>query len=304
MILKSAPAALWVRRNVNSRSRLEDKMNHFETSWKARDGLDIFAQGWEPTVLKPKAVVCLVHGLGEHSSRYAHVAEAFGKEGFILFGTDLRGHGRSGGPRGHISSIDDYMQDIDVLLEQARARYPGLPLFLYGHSIGGIQVLHYGLLRKPNVKGVIATGSALHNAVEKELVKVTMAKVLGSLMPNVLIASGLDPKGLSRDEKVVQAYVNDPLVHDKISLGFGKVMIGVTSWTLAHAGEFSLPLLLLHGKADAIAFPSSSIEFAAPLKEKCTLVLWDDAYHELHNESEKDNVFKTMTLWMDARLRE
>jgi acylglycerol lipase len=248
-------------------------MNHFETSWKARDGLDIFAQGWEPTVLKPKAVVCLVHGLGEHSSRYAHVAEAFGKEGFILFGTDLRGHGRSGGPRGHISSVEDFMQDIDVLLEQARARYPGLPLFLYGHSIGGVQVLHYGLLRKPNVKGVIATGSALHNAVEKELVKVTMAKVLGSLMPNVLIASGLDPKSLSRDEKVVQAYVNDPL-------------------------------LLLHGKADAIAFPSSSIEFAAPLKEKCTLVLWDDAYHELHNESEKNKVFKTMTLWMDARLRE
>lgn len=279
-------------------------MNHFETSWKAHDGLDIFAQGWEPTVLKPKAVVCLVHGLGEHSSRYAHVAEAFGKEGFILFGTDLRGHGRSGGPRGHISSIEDFMQDIDVLLEQARTRYPGLPLFLYGHSIGGVQVLHYGLLRKPNVKGVIATSSALHNAVEKELVKVTMAKVLGSLMPNVIIASGLDPKSLSRDEKVVQAYVNDPLVHDKISLGFGKVMIGVTSWTLSHAGEFSLPLLLLHGKADAIAFPSSSTEFAAPLKEKCTLVLWDDAYHELHNESEKDKVFKTMTLWMDARLHE
>ena len=83
-----------------------------------------------------------------------------------------------------------------------------------------------------------------------------------------------------------------------------RVMIGVTSWTLAHAGEFPLPLLLLHGKADMIAFPSSSIEFAAPLKEKCTLVLWDDAYHELHNEPEKEEVFKTMTLWMDARLRE
>jgi acylglycerol lipase len=279
-------------------------MNHFETSWKARDGLDIFVQGWEPTVLKPKAVVCLVHGLGEHSSRYAHVAEAFGKEGFILFGSDLRGHGRSGGPRGHISSIEDFMQDIDVLLEQARTRYPGLPLFLYGHSLGGIQVLHYGLLRKPNVKGVLATSSGLHTAIEAQAMKVMMAKILGSLLPTVAIASGLDPKGISRDEKVVQAYINDPLVHDKISLGFGKVMIGVTSWTLAHAGEFSLPLLLLHGKADQIAFPSSSTEFAVPLKEKCTLVLWDDAYHELHNEPEKIEVFKTMTLWMDARLRE
>ncbi len=279
-------------------------MKHFETTWKARDGLDIFAQGWEPTVLNPKAVVCLVHGLGEHSARYAHVAEAFGKEGFILFGADLRGHGRSGGPRGHISSIEDFMRDIDVLLEQARVRYPGLPLFLYGHSLGGIQVLHYGLLRKPNVKGVIATSSGLHTAIEDQAIKVLMAKVLGVLIPKVAIASGLDSKGISRDEKVVKAYQNDPLVHDKISLGFGKVMIGVTSWTLAHAGEFSLPLLLLHGKADAIAFPSSSTEFAAPLKDRCTLVLWDDAYHELHNEPEKNEVFKTMTLWMDARLRE
>ncbi len=279
-------------------------MQHIETSWKAHDGLDIFAEAWEPTVILPKAVVCLVHGLGEHTSRYAHVAEAFGKEGFVLFGADLRGHGRSGGARGHISSIEDFMQDIDVLLEQARARYPGLPLFLYGHSIGGIQVLHYGLLRKPNVKGVIATSSGFHTAIEKQSVKVMMAKVLGSLMPTVSMASGLDPKTISRDEKVVQAYINDPLVHDKMTLGFGKVMLGVNAWTLAHAGEFSLPLLLLHGKADVLAFPSSSTEFAAPLKEKCTIVLWDDAYHELHNEPEKEDVFKTMTLWMDARLHE
>ncbi|MBI5962830.1 MAG: lysophospholipase [Chloroflexi bacterium] len=279
-------------------------MHHFETNWKTRDGLDIFGEGWEPTVLLPKAVVCLVHGLGEHVSRYAHVAEAFGKEGFILFGSDLRGHGRSGGPRGHISSIEDFMQDIDVLLEQARTRYPDLPLLLYGHSLGGIQVLHYGLTRKPNVKGVIATSSGLHTAIEKQSMKVLMAKVLGSLLPTVAIPSGLDAKTISHDEKVVQAYINDPLVHDKISLGFGKVMIGVTTWTLAHAGEFSLPLLLMHGKADALAFPSSSMEFAAPLKERCTLVLWEDAYHELHNEPEKEEVFKTMTLWMDARLRE
>jgi acylglycerol lipase len=96
-------------------------MKHLEMNWKARDGLDIFAQSWEPTILQPKAVVCLVHGHGEHTSRYAHVAEAFGRQGFVLFGADLRGHGRSGGARGHISSIEDFVQDIDVLLEEARA---------------------------------------------------------------------------------------------------------------------------------------------------------------------------------------
>ncbi len=279
-------------------------MNHFETNWKAHDGLDIFAQGWEPTMPQPKAVVCIVHGIGEHTSRYAHVAEAFGTQGYILFGSDLRGHGRSGGARGHISSIEDFMQDIDLLLKQAQTRYPDLPLILYGHSLGGILVLHYGLLRKPILKGVMATSSGFHNAVEQQKIKVMMAKVLGALVPTVTIAGGLDAKALSHDEKVVQAYVDDPLVHDKISLGFGKIMLGVTGWTLAHASEFPLPLLLMHGKADEIAFPSSSMEFAAALKEKCTLVLWDDAYHVLHNEPEKDEVFKTMTLWMDARVRE
>jgi alpha-beta hydrolase superfamily lysophospholipase len=151
---------------------------------------------------------------------------------------------------------------------------------------------------------VIATSSGLHTALEQQRIKIMMAKVLGAIAPNTLLASGLDVKGISHDEQVVQAYVNDPLVHDKVSLGFGKVMLGVTSWTLAHANEFPLPLLIMHGKEDSIAFPSSSIEFAAPLKEKCTLVLWDDAYHELHNEPEKEELFKTMILWMNARLRE
>ncbi|MDD2921713.1 MAG: lysophospholipase [Anaerolineales bacterium] len=279
-------------------------MKHFETNWKSKDGLDIFGQGWEPTAIQTKAVVCLVHGVGEHSARYAHVAEAFGKEGYAFFTADLRGHGRSGGARGDISSIEDFMQDIDLLLEQARARFPNLPVILYGHSLGGILVLHYGLKRKPNVKGVIATSSGLRNSLQLQPVKMMAARVLGSVLPRVTLPSELESAAISRDEKVVQIYNADPLVHDKISLGFGKAMIGAIQWTFDHAAEFPLPLLLMHGKADRIAFPSGSIEFANAAKDKATLVLYDDAYHELHNEPIKEEVFKTMTIWMDARARE
>ncbi|MCA2002766.1 MAG: alpha/beta hydrolase [Chloroflexi bacterium] len=279
-------------------------MKHYEMRWKSHDNLDLFAQAWEPSVPQPRSVVCLVHGLGEHTSRYAHVAEAFGRQGFALFGADLRGHGRSGGARGHISSIEDFMKDIDLLLEQARLRYPGMPLFLYGHSLGGIQVLYYGLTRKPNLSGVVATSPGLHTALEQQRLKAFLAKALGALFPTATLASGLEAKYLSRDPKVVEAYLRDPLVHDKITFGFGRIMIGVTRWTLEHAGEFPLPLLLMHGKADKIAFPSSSVEFAAALKDRCALVLWDDAYHEVHNEAEKDEFLKTITLWMDARLRD
>lgn len=278
-------------------------MAHFETKWKSRDGIDIFAQGWEPEAKPIIAVVCLVHGLGEHTSRYEHVAEAFGKQGYALFGADIRGHGRSGGARGHIPSIESVMQDIDLLFEHARSRYPGLPLFLYGHSLGGILVLHYGLKRKPDIQGVIATSSGLRTALENQPAKILAAKVLGAIIPKVSLSSGLDVNAISHDKSVIEKYKNDPLVHDKISLGFGKIMLETTQWTLKHSAEFPLPLLMLHGKADAIAFPSGSIEFAAPLKEKCKLVLFDGGFHELHNEPIKSEVFKTMTDWMDERVK-
>jgi len=279
-------------------------MKHRELTWKTLDGLDIFGQVWEPEVITPKAVVCLVHGLGEHSSRYDHVAEALGREAFGMVSFDLRGHGRSSGPRGHFPSIEAVLQDIDLLLEQGKKEFPGLPLFLYGHSLGAILVLYYVLQRRPKIQGVVVTSSAMHTALEGQKLKVGIVKLIGGFAPAISLSTGLDPNTISRDQKVVQAYIDDPLVHDKATLGFGKMTLDVNKWVLDHAAEFSLPLLLLHGKKDVLALPSSSIEFAASLKDKSTLVLWDEGYHELHNEPEQVEVFKTMTLWMDARLRD
>ena len=196
-------------------------MKHFETKWKSHDGLDIFAQGWNPDASQPRAVICLVHGIGEHTLRYLNVAEAFTKEDYVLFGADLRGHGRYGGPRGHFPSIEAVLLDIDLLLEQAHKLYPDLPLILYGHSLGGILVLHYGLKQKPDVKGIIASSPGLHTALEEQPVKVIAAKILGSLIPSVTIPSGLDANAISHDKEAVEVYNNDPLVHNKMSLGFG-----------------------------------------------------------------------------------
>jgi alpha-beta hydrolase superfamily lysophospholipase len=215
---------------------------------------------------------------------------------------DLRGHGRSGGARGHLPTFDSYLDDVDILLEQARSRYPGLPTVLYGHSLGGIIVLGHGLKRKPDVSGVIATGSGLRTALEQQPAKMTLVRVLGALMPNLIMSGGLDVKILLHAPSIIEAYVNDPLVHNEVTLGFGRNMLNAARYTLDHAAEFSLPLLLVHGKEDAVAFPSGSIEFAALLKEKCTLLLWDGLYHEVHNEPEKAKVLNVMTLWMDARL--
>jgi len=277
-------------------------MNHFETRWKSDDGLEIFAEGWTPDNSGPRAVICLVHGIGEHIHRYLHVAEAFTREGFSLFGADLRGHGRSEGPKGHFPSIEVVLRDIDLLLAEALKRFPGVPLFLYGHSLGGILVLNYGLKVNPRVRGVISTSPPLHTSLEEQKVKVLAAKAFGSLIPSFTIPNGIDVSALSHDPEVAKLYTRDPLVHNRLSFGFGKIMLGVSKWTLDHSSEFPLPLLLLHGKSDTISYSSSSVEFAAALKNNCKVVIWENGYHELHNETFREEVFKVMTDWIGNHL--
>jgi alpha-beta hydrolase superfamily lysophospholipase len=269
--------------------------------WESTDGLEMFAQSWEPDE-KPKAVVALVHGLGEHVGRYAHVGKAFTDAGYALAGFDLRGHGKSGGPRGHIPSFDAFMDDIEGFQAQLDDRFSDLPRFLYGHSLGGILVLNYVLRRKPDFKGVISTGAGLRTSLEEQTVKIMMARVLGTLMPSMAIPSGLDPTTISRSPEVVDAYINDPLVHDKMTLGFGKIMLSVQPWAFEHAHEFSLPLLIMHGTDDKLGYPRGSEEFASLVKQDCTLKLWDGLSHELHNEPEQNEVFTFMINWVNTRL--
>lgn len=277
-------------------------MNKRDWKWTSHDGLEMFAQSWEPDE-NPKAVICLVHGLGEHSGRYAHVGKAFTEAGFALAGFDLRGHGKSGGPRGHSPSFDAFMDDIDGFVKQVESRFNGLPRFLYGHSLGGILVLNYVLRRKPDFVGVISTGAGLRTSLEEQAGKVMMARVLGTLMPSAAIPTGLIPKDISRNKEVVDAYISDPLVHDKMTLGFGKTMLSVLPWTFEHAHEFSLPLLVMHGAGDKLGYPRGSEEFAGHVKENCTLKLWDGLYHELHNEPEQDQVFAFTIDWMNSQLK-
>jgi alpha-beta hydrolase superfamily lysophospholipase len=278
-------------------------MKTFEMKWRTRDGLDIFAQGWEPE-RAPKAVVCLVHGHGEHIGRYANVGDAFTKAGYAVLGFDQRGHGKSGGARGHTPSYDALMDDIADLFEQAKKRYPGLPQFLYGHSLGGNEVLNYALRRKPAVLGVIATGPWLRLAFQPPAIQVTLGRVMNSILPGFTQQSKLDAALLSHDPKLVEAYKNDPLVHDKISARMFVEIYNSGEWAIEHAAEFSLPLLLMHGGGDRITSSDASREFAKKGNTNITLHIWDEWYHEIHNEPEQADVFKMEIIWMDARLND
>jgi len=272
-----------------------------EWKWKSKDGLDMYAQSWEPEE-SPKAVVCLLHGLGEHSGRYAHVGKTFADAGFVLAGFDLRGHGRSSGQRGHFPSFGALMDDIHRYIQEGDERFPGMPVFLYGHSLGGFLVLNYATYHKNSLKGVIATGAGLRSPVLEQKVKISLSKVLGSLLPTITISTGLDADGISRDPEVVRAYKEDPLVHDKATLSAARVGIEAVDHAFAHATEFPTPLLIMHGAADRVTYPHGSQEFADLVPENCTLKLWDELYHEIHNEPEQADVFKFMINWMDAQL--
>ena len=290
---------------ASSRSLWETDVKSYEANLKSDDGTDFFVRCWEPDS-RTKAVIVLIHGLGEHTGRYEHVAQALTGAGYALCGMDLRGHGRSGGVRGHIPTLDVAMRDIREFLIFVTKRYPELFHFLYGHSMGGLLTLAYALQHKPVLKGVIVTSPGLRSPLREQKGKVLLARILGSLTPNTLLVSGLDMSGLARDAQVIQAYTTDPLVHDRISLGLGKGLIKAADDVWEHAGEFSLPLLLMHGTADRITYAHGSKDFAALASKHnraVTLKLWDGFYHELHNEPQKQDVFRFMIDWLDAHIQ-
>jgi len=149
---------------------------------------------------------------------------------------------------------------------------------------------------------VIATGPALRSPVLEQKFKMNLAKVLGSLIPTMTIPTGLEVPFISRDQQVVRAYQEDPLVHGVGTLASARMGMDAVDWAFSHASDFPVPLLLMHGSEDKLAYPCSSQEFADLVPKNCTLKFWDGLYHEIHNEPEQDEVFAFMIDWMNSQL--
>jgi alpha-beta hydrolase superfamily lysophospholipase len=277
-------------------------MAHMQYSWTTKDQIRLFAQAWTPDG-ETRGVLALVHGIGEHSGRYENVAMVLNLERYALIGMDLRGHGKSGGRRGHFS-FEEAFDDIELLISQAQKLFPGKPVFLYGHSLGGLLVLDYAM-KQPVValSGIIVTSPALGTAKPVPGWKVWLARVMKTIYPSLTMDNGLDVTALSHNPGVITAYKGDPLVHPLISARLGWDLLQTGPWLVEHAAEFpDIPLLLMQGNADRIVDPEAVRKFAKNIKRgNITFQLWDGGYHELHNEPNRDEFFNVMLHWLDRK---
>lgn len=275
-------------------------MNHFEWNWTQKD-LKFYAQGWNPP--QTKAVLCLVHGFNEHSTRYRHVAERLCRSGYALLTFDEFGHGLTEGKRGHAPSYEALIDSVKIILDEAHTRFPNTPVFLYGHSMGGAIVLNYLLKKTHTLKGAIVTSPLLRLAFEPPAFKVFLARIMKSIFPKFTENANLDSDAISRDKEEVRRYNTDPLNHGKITAGFFWGIHEGGKEALAHAAELKTPLLLMHGTADRLTSFAASNEFAKKAPEQfITFKYWEGFYHELHNEPEPDRteVVNFIIKWLDV----
>lgn len=265
-------------------------------SWKTADNLTIYGIDWP--CQQPRAVVGIIHGLGEHVHRYEHVVAHLHRHQIAAIGYDRRGHGRSGGQRGHTVGFEAFLDEIAHLTVEAEERYPNVPLILYGHSMGGNLLLNYILRRHPTIQGAIVSAPHITLAFQPSAVMVGMGKLMKNIFPGFSQANGLDVNQLSRDIAVVNAYKADHLVHNRLTAITGMSMLDGAAFLNAYAGSFPVPLLLMHGSADGITSPAGTQAFAKRIKGNVTLKIWEGCFHEIHNEPEQAQVLNTMTDWI------
>ena len=277
-------------------------MQHRESELTAGDGTRLFAQSWEPEA-DAIGVVAIVHGLGEHSGRYAEVAELLGQARYAVMSFDLRGHGRSDGQRGHVENYSVLLDDIGLLIAEASSRSGRLPVFLYGHSLGGNLVLNYALRRQPQIAGLVVASPLLRLTSAPPLWKRMLGRVMNRIGPRFSLQGRIDPKDLSHDPGANRLLEQDPLVHRRVSARLGTAMLDTGQWALDNAGQLALPTLLMHGSSDPVTSPDASAEFAGRAGDKCTFGIWEGLYHELHWETERTAVIQFVIDWLQTTSR-
>ncbi|REG83432.1 alpha/beta hydrolase [Algoriphagus antarcticus] len=278
-------------------------MKHLETSYETHDGKKLYLQAWMTE--SPKASMLLVHGLGEHSSRYLHLVEKLNEMSISVFTFDGRGHGKSaeGKPDAYFESYEDYLKDIDALFGKVKSYVPGVPAFLYGHSMGGGMVAAYALKYKPDTAGMIMSSPAIKPAEGTSMFLIAISSLVSKYFPR-LKALQLDAQKISRIPAEVEKYLNDPLVYtDAIPARTGFELLQMMRFIQENASDFTLPFLLIHGTDDGLTNPKGSeLLFQKAVSTDKAIRIFPGGYHELINDLDREEVMELICQWIKIRM--
>ena len=277
-------------------------MKHIDGNFKGVGHDNIYYQAWLPDG-NVKAVLFLVHGLGEHCGRYANHVNHYVPLGYAIYGLDLPGHGKSDGEREVIERFADYIDPLAKYYQMVKNWQPDKPVFIFGHSMGGLITCCFLLDHPADFKGAILSAPAIKVSDSISPVTVTMGKILSRILPKARVVS-LDPGAISRDPEVVEAYVNDPLVfHGKTPARLAAEMLKAMKRVKAKAENITLPFIAVQGGKDKLVDPSGAqmLYDKAGSKDK-TLKVYEGLYHEIHNEPERFAMFKDVEAWLAARV--
>ena len=272
---------------------------------RTADGLDLAWRAWLAD--EPKGIIVLVHGLAEHGNRHAATALFLADAGWHVYSVDLRAHGFSPDPprskRVHVDRFTDYFLDVDAVRELAESKHPGLPVLIFGHSMGGLISLSYVLEKPRHVAGAVISSPALatHPDFQPPALLKMLVGLLSKLAPRLRFATNLPSDAVSRDESVVRDYENDPLVTDKVSARWFDEVEKAMQAVFENAPKLERPVLLMQSGADGLVDPAAAERWAALAPQnQAELVIWPGLFHEMFNEPEKERVRNKTLAWLDS----
>ncbi len=277
-------------------------MKHVEGKFEGYKNLNLYYQCWLPAN-EPKAVLLVVHGLAEHSGRYMNLVNHFVPKGYAVYGFDQRGHGKSQGLRGYVEQFSYFVDDFKTFLGMIRSKHHDARIFIVGHSVGGTIATAYAVYHQDEFDGLILSGATLKVGVGVSPGLIILARVLSLLLPKTGLYV-IDASAISRDKAVVAAYVSDPLVYrGKIRARLGAELIKTMQILPRQMPDIHLPILIMHGTADRLSDPGGSrILYDRVSSRDKTLHLYDGFYHEIFNESGREQVFADMEAWLASRM--
>lgn len=271
-----------------------------ESSFEGVGGLKIATRSWEPEG-SPRAVMILVHGLNAHSGYMEWPGEQFAANGFASYALDHRGRGKSEGERFYVEELSDWLGDLDKLVDIARSENPGLPVFVMGHSAGGVIASSYVYEHQDEIDGLICHSFAFDVGLP-HLVQLALEGI-GKLLPHVHVFS-LNNADFSRDPAHVERMNNDPLIHKESQPAeTARVLLLAADALKEHMPNFKVPVLIIHGTADKATRPAGSQYFYdhAGSTDK-TLRLYEGHYHDLLADVDREVVMADILAWLDTRV--